>query len=129
MTIENVVKYLKYGFAEHRIFKDIDSFNEDCIAWLERTGNAKVHETTKKIPAEVFALEKEYLIPVSEYSFEKPVNESITYQVRKDNVVLFHRRRKFTVGFERVDCPCDQFRCSNLTHYSAWLEDSSRLSF
>ena len=91
--IENVVKYVKHGFAEHRIFKDIDSFNEDCIAWLERTGNSKVHETTKKIPAEVFALEKEYLIPVSEYSFEKPVNESITYQVRKDNVVLFHSNR------------------------------------
>ena len=91
--IENVVKYVKHGFAEHRIIKDIDSFNEDCIAWLERTGNSKVHETTKKIPAEVFALEKEYLIPVSEYSFEKPVNESITYQVRKDNVVLFHSNR------------------------------------
>lgn len=91
--IENVVKYFKYGFAEHRIFKGIDSFNEDCIAWLERTGNAKVHETAKKIPAEVFALEKEYLIPVSEYSFEKPVNESITYQIRKDNVVLFHSNR------------------------------------
>ena len=91
--IENVVKYLKHGFAEHRIFKDTDNFNEDCIAWLERTGNAKIHETTKKIPAEVFALEKEYLIPVSEYSFEKPVTESITYQVRKDNVVLFHSNR------------------------------------
>ena len=56
--IENVSKYAKYRFAEHRIFHDIDSFNEDCIAWLERTGNAKVHETTKKIPAEVFALER-----------------------------------------------------------------------
>ncbi len=91
--IENVVKYLKHGFAEHRTYEDIDSFNEACIAWLERTGNQKVHETTKKIPAEVFALEKEYLIPVSEYSFEKPANESITYQVRKDNVVLFHSNR------------------------------------
>ena len=46
--IENVVKYLKHGFAEHRIFKDTDNFNEDCIAWLERTGNAKIHETTKR---------------------------------------------------------------------------------
>ena len=57
-----------------------------------RTGNAKVHETTKKIPAEVFALEKEYLIPVSEYSFVKPVNASINYLVRKDNVVLYKDR-------------------------------------
>ena len=91
--IENVIKYVKHGFAEHRIFHDIDSFNEDCIAWLERTGNAKVHETTKKIPAEVFALEKEYLKPVSEYSFAKPVNASIDYLVRKDNVVLYKSNR------------------------------------
>jgi len=38
-------------------------------------------------------------------------------------------RRKFTVGFERVDIPYDQFRCSNLTHYTACQDDSSRLSF
>jgi len=91
--IENVIKYAKYGFAEHRVFHDIDSFNEDCIAWLERTGNAKVHETTKKIPAEVFALEKEYLKPVSEYSFVKTDNTSIDYLVRKDNVVLYKSNR------------------------------------
>ena len=91
--IENVVKYAKHNFAEHRIFTDIDSFNEDCIAWLSRTANAKVHETTKKIPAEVFALEKEHLIAVSEYSFEKAVNESISYQVRKDNIVLYRSNR------------------------------------
>lgn len=91
--IENVIKYAKYGFANHRLFTDIDSFNEDCMAWLERTANAKIHETTKKIPAEVFALEKEYLKPASEYSFVKPVNASIDYQVRKDNVVLYKSNR------------------------------------
>ena len=91
--IESVIKYAKYGFAEHRIFYDVNSFNEDCLAWLERTGNRKVHETIKKIPAEVFALEKEYLKPVSEYSFVKPVNESIAHLVRKDNVVLYKSNR------------------------------------
>lgn len=91
--IENVVRYAKHGFAEHRVFKDIHSFNEDCIAWLNRTANVKTNDTTKKIPAEVFTLEKEHLIPVSEYSFEKAVNESISYQVRKDNIVLFKSNR------------------------------------
>ncbi len=91
--IENVIKYAKHGFAEHRIYHDIDSFNEDCMAWLERTGNRKIHESTKKIPAEVFALEREYLKPVSEYSFAKPVNASIDYLVRKDNVVLYKSNR------------------------------------
>jgi len=91
--IESVVKYAKYGFANHRIFSDIESFNADCIAWLKRTGNAEVHGTTKLIPAEVFTLEKEYLLPVSEYSFSAAANESITYQVRKDNIVLYKGNR------------------------------------
>jgi len=91
--IEAVIKYAKNGFAKHRILSDIDSLNRECIEWLERTGNAEEHGTTKKIPAEVFAIEKEYLIPVSEYSFEKPTNDSITYQVRKDNVVLYKSNR------------------------------------
>jgi hypothetical protein len=38
---ENIVRYAKHGFAEHLIFKDIYSFNEDCIAWLDRTANTK----------------------------------------------------------------------------------------
>lgn len=91
--IENVIKYAKHGFAKHRIFKDIDRFNEECIAWLKRTGNKKKHGTTQKIPAEVFSLEKEYLIPVSEYSFTVAVNNSIDYQVRKDNIVLYKGNR------------------------------------
>ena len=91
--IEAVIKYAKHGYAEHRILDDIDEFNRGCISWLERTGNAEEHGTTKKIPAEVFAVEKEHLIPVSEYSFAKPADDSITYQVRKDNVVLYKSNR------------------------------------
>ena len=90
--VENVVKYAKHGFAEHRILRDIDSFNEDCIAWLKRTGNAEEHGTTKKIPAEVFALEKEYLLSVPCHSFNT-ADKSITYQVRKDNIVLYKGNR------------------------------------
>ena len=91
--IEAVIKYAKNNFARHRIFRDIDSFNEECLAWLERTGNAKIHSTTKKIPAEVFAIEKEYLMPVPEYSFAKSDNKSITYGIRKDNTVLYKSNR------------------------------------
>lgn len=58
-----------------------------CKKCLQKT--AEEHGTTKKIPAEVFAIEKDYLIPVSEYSFAKPSDDSISYQVRKDNVVLY----------------------------------------
>ena len=91
--VENVVKFAKHGFAEHRTFFDIDSFNDDCIAWLKRTANHDEHGTTKRRPDEVFALEKEYLIPVSEYSFASATNESISYPVRKDNIVLYKGNR------------------------------------
>ena len=56
--IEAVIKYAKNNFAKHRILDDIDSFNIACLEWLERTGNAEEHGTTKKIPAEVFTVEK-----------------------------------------------------------------------
>jgi transposase len=91
--VESVVKYAKNNFAKHRIFTSINSFNVDCIAWLKRTGNMEVHGTTKKIPAEVFSLEKEYLLQVSEYSFIAATNASIAYQVRKDNIVLYKGNR------------------------------------
>ncbi|MBR3017809.1 MAG: DDE-type integrase/transposase/recombinase [Clostridia bacterium] len=91
--IESVVKYFKRGFAAHRVLGDIDVFNADFIAWLDRTGNAKVHGTTKKIPAEQFKLEKEYLIPVPEYSFAQPTDKRKPYIVRKDNIVLYKGNR------------------------------------
>ena len=37
--IENVVKYVKYNFADSRKFINIDNWNERCLAWLKRTGN------------------------------------------------------------------------------------------
>lgn len=61
--IENVVKYVKQNFARHRLFTTVDQLNEDCLAWLGRTGNAVIHHTTKKIPAEVFVIEKQHPSP------------------------------------------------------------------
>lgn len=90
--VEAVVKYLKYNFAKNRMFWDIQTFNAQCMDWLSRTGNGKEHQTTKKAPAQMFALEKQHLIPVP--VFETLVPESIvTYQVRKDNTVLYHSNR------------------------------------
>ena len=60
--IEAVVKYMKYGFAANRTFTNISKWNQSCLDWLDRTANKKSHGTTKKVPAEVFALEKQYLI-------------------------------------------------------------------
>lgn len=91
--IEAVVKYAKYNFAINRTFIDIDLFNEDCLKWLDRTGNGKKHEITKKVPTKVFTLEKEHLQPVPEL-FEKNSSDiSLTYAVRKNNIVLYKQNR------------------------------------
>lgn len=91
--IEAVVKFAKYNFAKNRIFEDIDSFNEDSIKWLERTGNKKVHEVTKKVPKEVFTLERDHLSPVPNLFSSKTNTNILTYLVRKDNTVIYKQNR------------------------------------
>ena len=90
--VEAVVKYAKYNFADHRVFHDIDTFNDECMAWLKRRGNGKRHDVTQKIPAEVFALEKEHLVPVPEFRNIFPA-DSLSYNIRKDNTVLYKSNR------------------------------------
>jgi transposase len=91
--IEAVVKYAKYNFAVNRTFIDIESFNEDCLKWLDRTGNGKKHEITKKVPAQVFTIEKEHLLPIPEIFEKNSSGISLTYAVRKNNIVLYKQNR------------------------------------
>jgi len=101
--IENVVKYIKRNFARHRSFANVDKLNEQCLAWLRRTGNAMMHHTIKKIPAEVYALEKAYLRPVHK-KIQITSNPSITRAVRKDNTILYESNR-YTVPLGTYDGP------------------------
>lgn len=93
--IENVVKYIKGNFADSRVFKDIEDWNERAIAWLARTGNYNVHNTTKKRPVEVFVVEKQHLQPVSAllHVTESIATKSITRNVGKDNTIRFESNR------------------------------------
>lgn len=91
--IENTVGFIKKNFAKHRVFHNIDKWNEQCEAWLERTGNGKVHNTTKKRPSEVFVLEKQHLRPVSPINNYQVDETSITRVVRKDNTVRYKANR------------------------------------
>jgi len=91
--IENVVGFIKNNFAKHRVFYNIDSWNEQGIAWLKRTGNAKVHNTTKKRPAEVFSLEKQHLRPIMNKINVYPVENSIPRTVRSDNTIRYLSNR------------------------------------
>lgn len=90
--IENVVRYVKHGFVENRIYPYDDStLNSLAVAWLERTANAKIHGTTRRIPAEVFTEEREHLLPIPVVSDRETAK--IKRTVRKDNTVLYNGNR------------------------------------
>jgi hypothetical protein len=101
--VENVVKFIKRNFAKHRVYLNLDTWHEKCLAWLERTGNYNVHHTIKKRPVEVHALEKQHLKPVSILlSFESHLDSSIARTVHKDNVTIYKSNRySFPVGTYR----------------------------
>src|SRR5690625_6244597 len=73
--IESVIKYIKNNFAKYRIYYGLDTWNEESWRWLERTGNYKHHNTTKKRPVEVFNIEKHHLRPVSYPRSEEHTSE------------------------------------------------------
>lgn len=92
--IEAVVKYVKNNFAKNRVFTNIDDFNSLCFEWLNRTGNGKEHSTIKKVPAEMFLLEKDHLQPVLPFLFDQQeTNNILQYSLSKDNTVTYKSNR------------------------------------
>ena len=61
--VENVVKYVKQNFLLNRPYSTLDNLNEEAIAWLGRTGNAMIHNTTCKVPYEQWCIECKDLLP------------------------------------------------------------------
>jgi len=85
---------IKGNFADSRVFKDIEDWNERANQWLVRTGNHIEHHTIKKRPDEVFLLEKQHLHPVSPLlSKESTIKSSISRNVNKDNTIRFESNR------------------------------------
>lgn len=92
--IESVIKFVKYNFARHRIFQNLERWNEQNEQWLNRTGNGRVHNLTKKRPIDVFQQEKKHLRPVNEKIKSFLISSSsITRTVRKDNTILYQANR------------------------------------
>ena len=90
--VESVVKFIKGNFLPNRLLMDVEILNRSFEDWLERTGNRKVHGTTKKVPAAVFELERTHLRPILT-SFEISSDEIILRKVRKDNTILYESNR------------------------------------
>lgn len=86
--VEAVIKFVKYNFARGRRFHSIESWQDQCEDWLNRTGNYKVHEKIKKRPIDVFTLEKSHLISISSKHILSN-NESIAKTILKDNTIQF----------------------------------------
>ena len=86
--IENVVKYVKQNFLRGRKFIDIQRLNKDGIAWLERTGNVKIHATTQKSPSTEWHIERDFLLDVKSKN-QKQEKEFKPYKVRKDNTITY----------------------------------------
>jgi transposase len=59
--VENSVKYVKHNFLFNRTFINTEILNDQVLAWLERTGNGMVHNTTRKVPQEQWLLERPFL--------------------------------------------------------------------
>lgn len=89
--IESTVKFIKGNFLNNRLYVDDDILNQSCVNWLERTGNAKMHGTTKKIPSQVFKEERELLRPL--VSADQSAGSYILRTVRKDNTVIYDSNR------------------------------------
>jgi transposase len=91
--VEAVVKFFKNNFARYRPYSELWLWEEEFEQWLSRCGNRKKHSVTKKIPAEVFEIEREYLTPVF-YESSPAIDETIvTRAVRKDNTVFYEGNR------------------------------------
>lgn len=61
--VENVVKYVKQNFLLNRQYSTLENINLEAVAWLERTGNAMVHNTTCKVPYDIWCTECKSLMP------------------------------------------------------------------
>lgn len=54
-----------------------------------KTGNGKIHGTTRLVPAEEFEIERKYLLPYYGEPVPPPKDEPKEYHVRKDNTVRY----------------------------------------
>ena len=90
--IESSVKYVKGNFMSNRHYTDLDIWNESFEQWLERTGNGRVHGTTKQKPADMFLEEREHLLPLYGYAPDN-AHEYMDRAVRPDNTILYLSNR------------------------------------
>ena len=83
--VENGVKYVKQNFLYNRPYMNIETLNDEAIAWLGRTANVMPHNRTKKPPFDEWIIEKPFLNPYNEIVIQP--SQTKPYTVRKDNAI------------------------------------------
>jgi hypothetical protein len=78
------VKYTKQNFLYNRPFCDIDTLNQEALAWLLRTANQLPHNGTKKEPYAQWNIEKPFLQPYTACPTKPAL---VFYTIRKDNTI------------------------------------------
>jgi len=85
--VENLVKYVKRNFLYNRTFHNIETLNDEVLAWLGRTANALPHAATQKIPYNEWAIEVDFLAPY--HPSQLPAPSLLAYTVRKNNTISY----------------------------------------
>jgi transposase len=75
--VESVVRYAKRGFLPGRSFVDARDVQIQWEHWVETVADAKVHETTGKIPLDLWREEKKHLklLPAERYHAQPSMEE------------------------------------------------------
>ncbi len=87
--VESVIQYVKKNFLYNRTYTDLETLNNDALAWLSRTANYLEHHVTKTSPVEAFQIEKSYLTIYQPLPMDYKNENKKQYQVRKDNSVNY----------------------------------------
>lgn len=61
--VESQVKYVRRSFFYAREFENLDDLNRQALTWCNEEANPRIHGTTKEVPWERLAVEREHLKP------------------------------------------------------------------
>ncbi|MFA5535488.1 MAG: IS21 family transposase [Mariniphaga sp.] len=86
--VENVIQYIKKNFLYNRVYHDIETLNDQAIAWLNRTANHLPHNYTKKSPEQEFLIEQQFLKPYIPLTLSNNPKMDL-YTVRKHNAIAY----------------------------------------
>lgn len=70
--VERTIQYLRHSFFAARRFANIEDLNRQVTEWIERVAHARVvpGDPERRLVRDVFALERERLLPLPEHRFE-----------------------------------------------------------